>query len=63
EKSFYIGSKNLKTPMGYGLAALKEKGPAESLAKEKEGEVLENFDKATNWLLSGETTIKGENRR
>ncbi|HEX3036018.1 MAG TPA: nitrous oxide reductase accessory protein NosL [Thermodesulfobacteriota bacterium] len=63
EKSFYVAGKNIKTPMGYGLAALKERNSAENLAKAKGGEVFENLSEATNRVLSSETTTKGENIR
>ena len=62
EKSLYVASKNLKTPMGYGLAALKEKDSAESLANAKGGKVLENLKKATNWVLN-DKAAKGEEAR
>jgi copper chaperone NosL len=52
EKAYYIGSSNIKTPMGHGLVALKEREAAEKLAKEKEGKLLESFSEAKNWVLS-----------
>lgn len=51
KKAYYVWSKNIKTPMGYGLVALKEKEAAEEIAKTKEGLVVEGLDKTANWIL------------
>lgn len=52
EKAYYVWGKNIKTPMGHGLAALKEKEAAEEIAKTKEGLVFKGFNETANWVLN-----------
>ncbi len=52
EKAYYVRSKNIKTPMGYGLVAFRDKESAEKLVKTKEGAVFEGFDETVNWVLN-----------
>ncbi len=52
EKTYYVWSKKIKTPMGYGLVALKGKEAAEEIAKTKEGLVFKDFNDTVNWILN-----------
>jgi copper chaperone NosL len=53
EGAYYVVTKNIKTPMGYGIVAFRERAPAERLAEEKDGRVVEGFDAALMWLMEG----------
>jgi copper chaperone NosL len=54
EKAYYVWSKKIKTPMGHGLVALKEKEAAEEISETKEGLVFKDFNETANWILKHE---------
>ncbi|MEM4408749.1 MAG: nitrous oxide reductase accessory protein NosL [Candidatus Caldarchaeum sp.] len=53
EGAYYVVTNKVKTPMGHGIVAFRERATAERLAGEKEGRVIEGFDAAAMWLMEG----------
>ena len=52
--AYYVMSKNIRTPMGYGIAALRDEAQAGVLAGHEDGGVL-GFDQAASELSNGKS--------
>jgi copper chaperone NosL len=53
-KAYFVGSKDIITPMGHGLAAFKDKESARRLAKRVDATVFSNLDELYKTALTSE---------
>lgn len=59
ERAFYVSTRGLRTPMGYGIAALSSEAAAQTLAQRLNGRVVSFPDFLENLELSGRMAGKG----